>query len=671
MRMLEGINCPGLATFFVLLLASGNAAPADPDSPELEQDAGPLVVASPDQASVDKAPGDNGALTATTDPNEPSPAVTAAGADPNEPSPAVAADDSQPPAAMPPTTSTDPVAIGEEQPTGSVEASPVPANADAATDGEDPVESGSSAAADATAATPAQSESVDGEESESTETLDAEATRQDSASMPIEIEQTDPAPAAVQPAKEMSLEDVIALVQQQQAQLLSQRKQLEEQSKQISSLSEELDALRAPPPALMSDRDSGADKPDEAAPQPERVIAQTADSEEPEQAAADSKEKTRSEVATAQQDDPSRAIMDDFPGAWRLPGTQAALAIGGYVKAAAVINQDPLEIKDRFIVGSIPVGDQDDGNKSESSLSAQQSRLNFDLREPTDVGIMRAFVEGDFAETGETFRLRHAFGQWDRMLAGKTWSAFVDTSASPEEVDFEGLNGRINVRQAQVRFSPPIGEDFSLVVSLEDPNPQIQNGSGVTRVPDIVVAGQFEPHDRLHMKLGMLSRQLRAKTLGRNSVLKKEYAWGLTMSGSFSVPRLDERDAILFQLSGGDAIGRYVNDLNSVGDYDAIFDDDNKLNTFDIIAGYVSLQHWWGEVTRSNFTLGWVDVDNPDFIEGDAYKRTIRTSANLIWTPTPRVDIGWELLWGERENENGDSGDALQTQFMARYRFSQ
>ena len=72
---------------------------------------------------------------------------------------------------------------------------------------------------------------------------------------------------------------------------------------------------------------------------------------------------------------------------------------------------------------------------------------------------------------------------------------------------------------------------------------------------------------------------------------------------------------------------------------------------------------------RSNLTLGYVEVDNPSFVEGDAYKRTIRASANLLWNPTAHVDTGIEYLWGKRENKDGDSGEAKQLQMMIRYIF--
>ena len=53
------------------------------------------------------------------------------------------------------------------------------------------------------------------------------------------------------------------------------------------------------------------------------------------------------------------------------------------------------------------------------------------------------------------------------------------------------------------------------------------------------------------------------------------------------------------------------------------------MELFDVLAGYVSYQHFWGKTMRSNFTLGVVDIDNPSFVGPDAYQRTIRVSTNV------------------------------------------
>jgi hypothetical protein len=453
-----------------------------------------------------------------------------------------------------------------------------------------------------------------------------------------------------------------------QKELEAQRQQLESQSQQIETLTNELDALQAlrPTESQLAITTTGQGAPAAA---PSTKVADKpvgpALTEKQEQSI-----ETGKEVAQAQVDDPTRALLDEFRGAWRLPGTDAALRFGGFVKTAIVYNNDPLQIKDRFIVGSIPVGvDETTGDEAQSSVTADQSRFNFDLRQPSEYGIFRAFVEGDFAGDSESFRLRHAFGQWRQVITGKTWTTFMDPDASPEEIDFEGLNGRINKRQAQVRVMPTFGKEYELQIALEDPDPKIENGSGISRTPDIVLAGRFYSYKRLHTKLALIARELRAQS--DNGDVEKDFAWGASLSGSFATPQLDERDKLLFQLNYGDGIGSYVNDLSSIGNFDGVFEPgSDNLELFDVTAGYLSWQHWWGvKDLRSNFTLGAVEVDNPDFIGDDAYKHTLRFSTNLIWSPMSRIDLGGEYLWGERQNEDGSEGTATQVQVMAKYRF--
>lgn len=374
--------------------------------------------------------------------------------------------------------------------------------------------------------------------------------------------------------------------------------------------------------------------------------------------------------ATAQQDDPTDALLASFPNAFPIPDTDAALRIGGYVKASVAQNFDPLTVPDQFIVGSIPVSaTQSESARQQAGITVAQSRLSLDLREATDVGLLRAFTEGDFAGSGDTFRLRHAFGQWRRALAGKTWSTFVDPGASPEELDFEGLNGRINVRQAQFRVTPRIGETLQLQLSLEDPNPAVTGGSGVSQIPDLIGAIRIDPRPNVHYRLAMLLRQVRATPDTSPNNEAQATGWGVSLSGLIEAPIWDERDKLMFQINAGTGMGRYVNDLNSVGAFDGVFSRDGDLELLDVLATYVSGQHWWRSDLRSNMTLGYVQVDSPGFVADDFYDSTLRASANLIWTPIPRVDVGAELLWGKRENADGETGTATQLQVATKFLF--
>ena len=406
-------------------------------------------------------------------------------------------------------------------------------------------------------------------------------------------------------------------------------------------------------------------------------------------------------------DDPSSLLADeDFPGAIRVPGTTAAYKIGGFVKASLVKNKDPLVTQDRFIVGSIPVTTDDAAAlAAELSLTANQSRLNFDYLQRSEFGNLRAFIEGDFEGSGDTFRLRHAFGQFRDVLAGKTWSAFYDAQAAPEDVDFEGTNGRVIVRQTQIRYFPQIGKNLQWMISLEDPNPQVTGGSGVSTIPDLVTSIRRDWFSRWHVKSALLLRQIGA--IANNGVdqngqpcepslldltcvqivsagaKEKVTGWALTASGKVQVPWWNENDNFLFQLNYGDGIGRYLNDLNSVaslgidGGQDAIIDPaTGKMEALPAFGGYLSFQHWWTARMRSTFLVSLVNVNNLDAQPATAYHETQRATANLIWSPISNIDIGGELLWGKRTNkgpdpdsDNAQSATATQIQLEAVYRF--
>lgn len=382
--------------------------------------------------------------------------------------------------------------------------------------------------------------------------------------------------------------------------------------------------------------------------------------------------------------DPLAALADPgFPGSWRVPGTTAAMSIGGYVKTNFVQSFDPLVIRDRFIVGSIPPsGTNVDGAESGSAITVEQSRVNLDLRDQTGEGTLRAFVEGDFAGDKSTFRLRHAYGQFRQLLAGQTWSTFMDLTASPEELDFEGINGRINARQPQLRYFPAIGRNLNLRLSLESPEPQITGGQNATAIWDVIASldwnrGVFMNRSSFNgwtARSAIIGRQIKGRA-NRAEGTKKATGWGITGSGTVPVTLFNDQDRLLWQLTYGEGIGRYINDTGTVGGLDAIFAPDGDLEAFPIWAGYVSYQHWWAPRWRSNATVSWVEVDTFDFQNtaeylvrfGPAYERTLRTSVNLMFNPVPRLEAGIEFLWGERKNSNGTDGDAAQMQISARY----
>lgn len=207
----------------------------------------------------------------------------------------------------------------------------------------------------------------------------------------------------------------------------------------------------------------------------------------------------------------------EFPGSFRIPGTDAALKIGGQVQMTVVKTLGPLGVDDRFVTSSIPIeGTQEAGKGSRLVYTTRPSRLNFDLRTPTGVGSMRLFLEADYAGGDiDAFRLRHAYGQWGHFLAGQTWSTFSDPEAVPNGIDFEGLNAISLFRQPQIRYTRGWGEKRSFSIAAENPSPDVTGASGVNQVPDIVARLRFESGEASHLPILRRGGHLQIAVIGR------------------------------------------------------------------------------------------------------------------------------------------------------------
>ena len=490
----------------------------------------------------------------------------------------------------------------------------------------------------------------------------------------------EPAPAAADPAPvaavatAASMAKLLDMLKDQQSQLDDQKQQLTTQQQHIVTLQGDSKA------ELASEKETNAKQALQLEEQRKAMALMQTQIDQINQ--KKSEEMTEEDIALrarletvessiqASQDAASTTFDEDsFPNSIMIPGTSAAMRMGGFIKMNIVNSFDPLDSLDRFIAGSIPVPQE--SSTPRTTLTVSQSRLNYDLRDKTKFGTMRAYVEGDFAGDGDTFRLRHAYGQFKDVLAGKTWSVFQDTDAAPEELDFEGINGAVNVRQAQVRYFPKIGKDWNLIFSVEDPNPEISGGDATSQWPDLVASAQRTWFERWHLRGAVVLRQITGIWDVDSTTESQVTGYGISLSGKTATRfwNSDGTDNIMFQINYGEGIGRYVNDLNTVGGEDAVFDSTGNLVALPVLAGYVAYQHWWRESARSNVNLSWVNVDNLSFEDDAAYHKTFRGALNYIWSPTPRIDLGMELIYGERENKNRESATATQLQLSTKYRF--
>jgi hypothetical protein len=384
---------------------------------------------------------------------------------------------------------------------------------------------------------------------------------------------------------------------------------------------------------------------------------------------------------------PDVVSAGDFPGSIRIPGSDAAIKFGARVRTAVVLTLDPLGTDDRFLTNSIPVGvPSTTGEARRTNISARASRLNTEFRTPGGKEEVRAFFEGDFAGaetersqsskgTSNSFRLRHAYAQYRGFIAGQTWSTFSDPWVELEDLDFEGVSSENVIRQPQLRYWWTYRKTTRIAVAVETPAVSITGGQGVNLFPDLISRVFMGSEKGGHVQVAGVLRQIR----GESTPGDVRSTWGLggTVSGVVKVQVRKLTDRLMFQLNAGSGIARYINDLNSEGGQDAVFDTTSgQLRALPVLGWYVGYEHRWKEWQqlqtmnlRSTVLWSLVDVHNHDFQSPDAYDRTNRFAANLVFSPSGRVDVGLEYIYGSRTNHDGQHANANQIQLVGLFRF--
>jgi hypothetical protein len=382
---------------------------------------------------------------------------------------------------------------------------------------------------------------------------------------------------------------------------------------------------------------------------------------------------------------PDIVSAGDFPGSIRIPGTDAAIKFGGRIRTAVVLTLDPLGTDDRFLTNSIPVGQPASGEAKRTNISARASRLNIEFRTPGGAEELRAFFEGDFAGTSvsagtntsvvNAFRLRHAYAQYRGVIAGQTWSTFSDPNVELEDLDFEGVSSENVIRQPLVRYWWSPKPNTRLAVAVETPAVSITGAQGVNLFPDVIARGFWGRTSGGHLQIAGVVRQIRGET--SSGIVRSEWGAGASVSGVRQVRIKALTDRLMFQLNAGHGIARYINDLNSAGGQDAVFDTTtNELKPLPAVGWYVGYEHRWkewqaGQNMNLRSTVLWsiVVVDNFDFQPPDAYWKTNRFAANVVFSPTSRADFGLEYIYGTRNNKDRQAADANQFQVVGLFRF--
>jgi hypothetical protein len=333
------------------------------------------------------------------------------------------------------------------------------------------------------------------------------------------------------------------------------------------------------------------------------------------------------------------------------------------------------------------------GTDGQSSISIKQSRLGVKGSLPTgsESAPVAFRFEFDLFGTGvdagqTTFHVRHVYGEWGALLAGRTHSLFMDADVAPTTLDYWGPPGMPYFTNVQVRWTPFRSEAARFAIALERPGNDIDPGNlrliegleglqvqGDEELPDLTA--QFR-HDAAwgHLQASAILRkvgfEVRAAD-GDDWVDGSETGWGLQLATVFNV---STQDRLMLQVAHGEGIASYMNDGGIDLAPRATYDTGGTL--VDVAAEAIPLtgvlayyDHYWNERWSSSLGYSFTEVDNTNFQDPAAFRTGQYASANLICYPADNLVFGAEVLWGRLTLNDGVSDDDVRVQFTARFTF--
>ncbi len=360
-------------------------------------------------------------------------------------------------------------------------------------------------------------------------------------------------------------------------------------------------------------------------------------------------------------------LSDNFDEGLIITNGKVAMKIGGFVKLDAIYDFNPINSTDSFDTATIEIGALPRKN---ARLHARQTRFNADTRWESPRGPVRVFVEGDFFfnqrenfQLGENrFRLRHAYMQHGKWLAGQTWTTLADIAASPATLDFEGQVASVNTRRAQIRWTQRnlYGTNLALALAIEDPFTIIEVpddvvGEARTQTPDGVFRLRYEG-DFVQTQVAGVLREIGYQRKGQPVV--DSAAWGLNFT---QVTKLTNRNKCYSEILWGKGIGSF----RGIPDFSPTLGGGGTI--LGSVGWMLGTTHEWNKQFSSNFVYAENGITNEHGLAGDQLKRVTYFAANLIYTPTERSSIGIEYLYGTRVDFDGQKGAANRVQFACTY----
>jgi DcaP outer membrane protein len=328
-------------------------------------------------------------------------------------------------------------------------------------------------------------------------------------------------------------------------------------------------------------------------------------------------------------------------------------------------------------------------------FGVRQTRFGVKGYTPTKMGDLTVRFEFDMFGTGSdegqtTMRLRYAYGQLGKFLAGQATSPFMDADVWPNTVEYWGPSGMVYYRNVQVRYMPINDADKELWIALERPGAGADKGT--ISIPedgpslpslDSVKAKLSAPDISAHFKkrgkwgsvqLAGIFRPLKwADTRvnkGGTDLSGSATGWGAHLSAAIN---LTKNTVFRGNYVYGEGIENYMqdapNDIGTVLTGNPSKPIEGKALPVTGIMAWIDHNWnptWWTSLGYSNVT-----IENTETAAGTtSYKYGQYASLTIGTTPIQNTMAAVEFQWGQREGEDGFKAECKKIQISFKYNFS-
>lgn len=327
--------------------------------------------------------------------------------------------------------------------------------------------------------------------------------------------------------------------------------------------------------------------------------------------------------------------------------------------------------------------------------SVRQSRFGVKSFTPTSIGDVSTKFEFDLFGVGDyagqtTIRLRHAYGEIGKFLAGQTNSVFMDGDVFPNSLEYWGPTGMVFFRNIQIRYTPVMDKENKLAFALEAPGASADPGKLKDRtelesVKQVFNVPDFTGHYRYtgsfgYIQLGGIVGSIKWRDVSDTASFQlngSAVRWGGTLSSNINIGK---KAVLRLQGVVGEGMENYMNDAPiDIGVQYNPGDSTQpvKGKALPVWGATAFVDINWSKYFSSSFgySVETIDIDkltvnDVNLMSPETYKQGQYGLVNLLYYPVNNVMAGVEFNFGRRDNYNGFHSTISEVRFAFKYNFS-